>query len=258
MQLHFEEFGAPSTEAVVLLHGAPTTPEYMDLLARPLAQSRYVLRVDLPGYGRSAAVSTREPFEAVAVAIEEAVERRGVLRVALVGFSGGGYRAVQIASAGRLNVTHVVSIAGHAALSDEERAGLRASATALRTGVDFTDIVPSLFLAPLHLRGHPEAGARVLGWMRALAPEALADELEAFAAGPDLRDSLRRLQAPLLAIVGELDAASPPHRSRALARAARNGRVEVLPGRGHALLYEALDETLARVEAFLSDTSEVA
>lgn len=250
MTLHVEEFGATSERAIVLLHGAVSSPDYMDPLGEALARTRYVLRFEMPGYGRSPASSPYQ-LDGVIRAIESEVVRREVKRIAIVGSSAGGYRALQLAIAGRLEVTHVVSLGGHAALSVEEQAGLRGLAGAVRAKHDLAAVVAPLMFSPAYLSANPSAVQLTADWLRAIAPDALADELEAYAGGPDLLPALRGLHTPTLAIVGDLDAAAPPHLSRAVAGAVPNGRLEVLPGRGHGLLYEAFDETLALVEAFL-------
>ena len=52
---------------------------------------------------------------------------------------------------------------------------------------------------------------------------------------------------PVLARVGALDVAAGPAASEAIVAAARGGTLEVVPGAGHALMYEDLEGTTASV-----------
>jgi pimeloyl-ACP methyl ester carboxylesterase len=63
----------------------------------------------------------------------------------------------------------------------------------------------------------------------------VAEELSRAA---DLLPRLGALRMPILARVGELDAACPPAKTHAIARVATQTAVQIVPGAGHTLLLE--------------------
>ncbi len=260
--LHVDERG--SGPVVVLLHGAPTTPNHMMPLAERLARSWRVLLVHLPGYGRSAPL---EPYalEHSHVLVEETLVARRVRDVHLIGFSGGAYRALALAcrapqgEGDGLRVRSVASLAGVADFNDEEKKGLARYADLLR-GDSARAFNPGPLLVDLMLspRGRENAVsvADILGWATASKPEQLARELEAFIAGADLRPQIAKLALPILLRVGSIDAASPPERSRRIAEVAQHGSFEEVPGVGHALLCEDFDATATSIERHLRAASD--
>src|SRR5689334_6915668 len=89
--------------AVLLLHGAPTTSEYMVPLGRSLSDAFRVLIPALPGYGSALPLRPYDLDRSLEL-VEAAVLERGVQRLFIVGFSGGAYRAIALACRGRLRV----------------------------------------------------------------------------------------------------------------------------------------------------------
>lgn len=245
--LHVDERGSGS--AVVLLHGSPTAPEHMAGLAERLSARWRVLLVHLPGYRRS---SPLEPYamDHSHALVEEALGARGVRRAHVIGFSGGGYRAIALACRGALDVLSLVVLAGAANFEEDEKKGLTAYVGMLRAGVDPVPIVVDIMLSP---RGRENASsvADITSWCSAISAEDLARELEAFVGAPDLRPRLAELDIPILARVGSIDAASPPERSKRIAAVARRGWLEEVPGVGHALLREDFEATAASIERHL-------
>ena len=213
-----------------------------------------VLLVHLPGYGRSAPIDPYSMAHSHAL-VEEALTARGVREAHLIGFSGGAYRAFALALRGAVRVRSIVSLAGMADLTDDEKKGLVQYAGMLRDRFDPAPLLLDIMLSPRG-RENPASVADVRSWATAADGEALARELEAFVAAPDLLPELATLDIPLLVRVGSIDAASPPERSRRLAQRARDGRVrlEEVPGVGHALLCEDFESTAASIERHLEAT----
>lgn len=233
---------------VVVLHGSPGAAEDFAPLARSLARSRRVLALDMPGYGGRAAL---RPFsiDGALAAIEDELAALGASRSAIVGFSGGAYRALAIALRARIEVTSIVCLGGLAGFPREAKAPLLALAREIRGGAFERSSFAARMLAP----SHDAADARrVESWLDACSPDVLADEIAAMADAEDLAPRLGELgHTPILARVGELDQAAPVVLSEAIVRGAKNARLEIVAGKGHALLVEDADATIARVAAFL-------
>jgi 3-oxoadipate enol-lactonase len=183
--------------------------------------------------------------------IETALLRLGVQEAAFVGFSGGAYRALALATRGRIKPLGLVSLAGTAHFTSVDREAFDGFAGMLRRGEDARALLPDRFLSSAFAATHPEVVARVERWLDAIAPEHLATELDAFARAEDLRPALGSLRVSALARVGELDVATPPERSAEIAEAAPGAVLQVVPKVGHALLYEDAEATaLATASAF--------
>ncbi|SHI64611.1 3-oxoadipate enol-lactonase / 4-carboxymuconolactone decarboxylase [Nocardiopsis flavescens] len=72
-------------------------------------------------------------------------------------------------------------------------------------------------------------------------------------AGFDVRDRLGEVTAPVLAVAGARDGATPPASLEALARGVRRGRAEVLAGVAHLAPAEAPDRVAALLRAHFAD-----
>jgi pimeloyl-ACP methyl ester carboxylesterase len=249
--LHIEQRGSGTD--VVLLHGAPTTPDHMRPLAERLARRCRTLLVHLPGYGSSAGL---EPYDLARshLLLEEALGAAGVTEADFVGLSGGAYRSLAMACRNNVRARSVVGLGAVADFPEDEANGLVEYCKLLRAGVDPRPIVEELMLAP-ESRKNAAWVEDVRAWGVASPAEHLAQELEAFVAAPDLRPAIAKLEIPILLRVGSLDVATGPARSHRIARVARHATIQEVSGAGHALLCEDFEATAAAIEAHLSATN---
>jgi pimeloyl-ACP methyl ester carboxylesterase len=228
--------------AVLFLHGTPTTWDVLRPIAEAYAGRR--LLAAMPGYGKNPGWPGPTTTTAMVESIERAVLGAGVRELSIVGFSGGAYHALHLAVRGVLRVDRIVALGALGDLAADERAGLRATAQALRSGQDLAGVATARFLAPAFARGNPGACARVETWLEATPRDNLAAELEALSEAPLLLERLSTFQGLVLARTGALDGASPPSHARAIAQACPRGVVQIVDGCGHALLEEDLSGTL--------------
>ncbi|MFZ5442402.1 MAG: alpha/beta fold hydrolase [Myxococcota bacterium] len=248
MTIHVETHGA-GAEAVVLLHGLPSDVGWARSLTPALSAKYRVLIPHLPGYGQT---PPRAPYdwEQVREELATTLSAHGASRAALVGFSGGAWRALELAASGGLAPRAVVALGGLASLTTPERDGFRQFATALRAGADLRPLAGPRFLA--RRLNDPAAVAEVQGWLSAAPASAMADELEAIALEPDLEPTLSTLSCPVLARTGTADVACPPDKARAIAVACRHATLELVEGAAHALMLEDEQPTVASVMGFLA------
>ncbi len=228
---------------VVLLNGTPVVPEHLTPLAQRLSTKYRAWHVHLPGYGRSPALLPYDLDESHR-RVEETLIARGERAVHLVGFSGGAYRALALAARGRLEVRSLTLIAGYRGFTAEQRPGYRDYARLLREGADLSPALPGLMLSPA-AQTNAAWVAHVTSWGGATSNLALAAELEAFADSPVI--DVSAIEAPILARAGDLDAALPPSASREIGELAPRATVQVVPGKGHALLLEDFAATAAAI-----------
>ena len=250
--LSFREIGQAPAPTVVFLHGCPTSVDHLEPLARGIADTHRCIMMELPGYGRS---SYPPPGDGNVVgrgeiAIVATLRSIGVRRLSLVGHSLGGYRALSLACSGLFDVDAVIALGGFARLPEEIGAGLAAVAPAVRSGsLDLETGASERFLAP---ENRTRANvAEVNRWAHATTRSVLADELEAAAQLPDLRPALAGTHARVVARVGAMDTASPPHLSEEIAAALQGGSCEIVANAGHALVLEDFVGTLESIKRAL-------
>lgn len=235
--------GAP----VVLLHGLPSPPGDLKRLGEALSGSWRLIVPSLPGYAGVAADKGRHGVTTVEQALVTMLLDEGAPDAALVGHSMGGYRALSLALRSELRPAAVVALSAFAELSADERAGMVGFAAALRAGHNIRPVVGPRFLSQSFRDRSPERIAEVEAWLDLAPPEVLIEELEDVAQSPSLVQRLSSLTCPVLAITGSEDIAVPLHHARQIAAAVPGGRVEEIPGVGHALMNEALEITAVAV-----------
>ncbi len=241
---------------VLFLHGMPSPAAGLEPFWKPLLGGHRVLVPELPGYGKSPPVDGPYDFARVNALLMDALTARGVRDLAgVVGFSGGSYRALLLALKGLIPVGRVALLAGMAGPEEAERpvyAQFAVMIAAGPLGADFVNLTRERMLSPGFRQDNPGRVPEIDGWMRATTPAVLAAEMEAYARAPNVLGRLGALDVPLLARVGELDAACPPPKSEAIARAAKRAQLQVVPGVGHALPLEDAEGTAAAVARFLA------
>lgn len=251
--MFIREYG--SGRAVLALHGSPSAPTDFDPLVQRLQATMHVLLPDMPGYGQSPHIPSLSIARSVEL-IDEALIARGVREVAIVGFSLGAWRAFLLALDGKTHVNTIVTIGGIAGLDPPHAAMMQGFAKMLRGTPSLRqpfleETMTTRMLSPQSARTNPTAVAGAMGWLDWPHPESLADELEATAAAPSIYDRLSALRIPVLARVGELDIATPPELSQRIVNAIPNAKLQLVEGKGHALLLEDTDATVDSITAFL-------
>ena len=250
---HVERQGCGA--AVLLLHGftgsADTWTPHLDAL-----QTFTTLRIDFLGHGASDA--PRQPqrygMEACIDDVLGVVDRLGVQRFAVAGYSMGGRVAMRIALRAPERVWALVleSTSPGIAEAAERQARVRQdtmlAARIRREGVaafvDHWESIP-LFSSQSRL---PEKTRQALRTQRLKnTAEGLANSLEGLGAGTQepVLQSLRDLHLPVLLLAGELDAKYCGLADEMAAVLPCN-RLLVVPGAGHAV---HLEQPLAFAEA---------
>lgn len=247
----FQSKSIGSGPVVVLLHGSPSPPDGLLPLAERLASDFRAVIPAFPGYGRTPPLAGDPSMDRVRAALERTLAALGVQEAALIGFSAGAYRAFELALSGTVRATRIVSLAGLASLEAEERPAYVQFAALVDSGADLREIAASRMTSESFRRRDPARAAEVSRWPEATTRSVLSAELRAFSTSADLRPRLAEIRVPVLARVGALDAAAPPSKSEDIVRHVSRGRLEVVPGVGHALLDEDLEDTVRSVRAFL-------
>jgi pimeloyl-ACP methyl ester carboxylesterase len=247
--VHIRQDGPRNAPALLLIHGSASSTRSWDALVPLLTGCHRVLRIDLPGHGRSAPPAGRGyevPEQARSVA--QALDRLGVESAVVAGHSSGGYTAVALA---------------------EQRPDLVAALALVNTG-------PSMdaFLAPESAAIDPAQWPPTDEQVRAFAssafregyriPQDVVDDVRgmslqaltaamrgsvAYLSSRPLPERLAALGKPLQVVFGDQDRRWRPS-SAAGYRAVPGATVAMLPGAGHTPILEDPPHTAALLLPF--------
>ncbi|MEJ7930832.1 alpha/beta hydrolase [Ramlibacter sp. AN1015] len=242
---------------VVFVHGVLNDHSVWGLQSRYLAHHGFnVLAPDLPGHGRSAG----EPPRSVAQAADfvlALLDAAGVQQAALVGHSFGSLAALEAAARAPDRVSRL-ALLGTAYPMKVSDALLQAAREQPLRAIEITNTYSHSTLAPPPSALGP--GTWLYGHSRALMRRVLASNprvnvaetgfgaCHAYEGGDD---AIERVRCPVLFLLGERDAMTPPRAARSLQARARESRT-VLVDAGHSLMAEAPDAVLAALKTFLA------
>jgi len=245
---------------VVLLHGFTGTGEFWLPVAHRLPRRRCIFP-DLPGHGGTdAPVPPHEwRLDRAADEVVNLLDRLGVERFALAGYSMGGRLALALAlrHPGRVAALVLVGASpGIAPAADREARAKADAALADAIERDGIEAFSRAWEANPLFASQATMDESLRASMRAQRlsqdPARLAAALRAFGPGeqPPLDDALGAIDLPVLVMAGELDT---KFRGIATGMAARipGAAVRIVPGAGHAVPLERAEACAAEIENFL-------
>jgi 2-succinyl-6-hydroxy-2,4-cyclohexadiene-1-carboxylate synthase len=234
----------------VLVHGFTQTASSMAPLARMLESRRRVVRVDLPGHGGSASISS--DLDGAASLVVDAAEGEPF---DLVGYSLGGRVALHAACQSPMNLRSTVVISASVGIADPVARERRLErdhkmAEELAASGDVEAFLERWLANPMFAT-LPRSDADLEG-RRANTAAGLADSLRRCSLGAQrwLHDELEQLERPVLMLAGSRD---DPFVAVAAATAApcRSVKCAVVAGSGHVCHLEQPALTARLIECFL-------
>jgi len=270
LDLFIYEAGEPAAAPVVLVHGLGDEADTWRYTLPKLSETRRVIALDLPGFGRSARPERSYTIDFFQETLLEMLDTLAIQSAMLVGHSLGAVIVQSFALGAPERVTSLALIDG----------GLLARSQKL-------DLATMAFIVPglgewlyTRLRKDPQTAYQTLKpYYRNL--EALPEEERAFlfqrvnervwsdgqrkaflstlrnlarwipAQQRSLSERLARLEIPTLVVWGEQDQINPVENGKLLAAAQPSARLVIVPGAGHNLQQEypqALLQALAAEE----------
>jgi pimeloyl-ACP methyl ester carboxylesterase len=263
-ELFYYDWGWPSQQTVVLIHGWPLTSASWEAQARVLVENGYrVVAYDRRGFGRSDWASWGYDYNTLASDLGVVLESLEITGATLVGFSMGGGEVVRYLSrygAGRVSKAVLISAVTPYLLKTEDNP----------EGVDgkvFDEIIEGLkkdrpaFLAQFAPKFygrslvHHTVSESMLEFTQAMAftasPKATIDLVTAWSA-TDFRDDLANIQVRTLLIHGTNDQTVPIDVSaRRAVKFLPHGELIEYEGEPHGLNVTAADRLNADLLAFL-------
>lgn len=248
-----------SGPAVVLLHGFPFDGSMWNAQVPDLLEAGWrVLVPDLPGFGRSAPVTTEPSLTSVVGALVQGLLRTSVDRCVLVGLSLGGYLIMEWL---RQHPEMVAAIAlcdtKASADSEEARAARLAMAAAVDQDPSSCAAILRERLAPIvvghtTIQDRPAVVDAVRTWLDSADPRSVSWYQRAMAARPDSRSVLADCDLPALVVWGSEDVMAPQDEQDVLIDVLHRGRFAVIPGAGHMSAVERPDQVNAELVEFLT------
>ena len=243
--------------ALVCVHGLGGSSNTFTPVMPALARHR-VLRVDLPGSGRSQHAEGPLSIERFVQALLSLCTRLGIARAHWVGHSMGTIVCQHLAVFQPALVQSLTLFGPLKAPPEPARAALRARAAKARAeGVaGMHEVTQALLAASLSAdtRQHqPLAVAFVRESLMRQDAEAYASVCEALADAQAA--AVQAISCPVLLVTGDEDGVAPPQAVRALAErlhAARSTRVVVLPRCGHWAPVERATECQTELRNFIA------
>jgi pimeloyl-ACP methyl ester carboxylesterase len=235
---------------VVMIHGLGGTTNTFQPQMEALRGFR-VVRVDLPGSGRSPAPAGEPSLAAFAPAVIGIVRLLGITEAHFAGHSLGTMVCQAIAAEMPSMVRSLVLFGALAEPGDATRTALHGRAgLARREGMaPIADQIVTHALSASTRAESPAAVAFVRESLMRQDPEGYARTCEALA-GAEAVDP-RRIEAPALLLTGEDDAVNPPSVARALADRIRGARLATVDRGGHWLTVERPADCNRRIAEFL-------
>lgn len=239
------------TQKVLLFPGLMGTKDAFDAMLKyaDLERFQYAV-VDYRGYGCSKRMEGLFTLREAVVDACKLVEFLGWKNVAVGGHSLGALVAQMLAVAMPHRTSAILSIAGVSAkgpVSDPARAALMAEAAT--SAEKRQQIVKG---GTANRCSDAFAHALVAATFAEISPAAFAG-YASDASRTDIRDQVKELPHPVLAMVGEFDPACSEQAAReTTATFFKQVEIQVIRGASHYPLYEAPAETIASLERFVS------
>jgi 3-oxoadipate enol-lactonase len=244
-------------DAVICVHGLGGSSNSFTPLMPVLLRHR-VVRVDLPGSGRSQQAEGALSIQRFVDAVRGACARLGIERAHLVGHSMGTIVYLQLAVQAPALVRSLALFGPLLQPPDAARVALRARADKASTGgvagmhSITTDLLRVAVSADTRQR-QPLAVAFVRESLMRQSGEAYGRTCLALADAQAA--AVETLQCPVLLVTGDDDGVAPPQSVRALAQqlhGVRHPRVVILPRCGHWTPVERATECQTELRQFLS------
>jgi len=237
-----------------LFHSLLSDRASFDTIAPRLAEQFQVIIPDLPGFGDS--VATAGGLEDVADRMASFVASVAPAGDAILFGNGyGAFVALQIAIRHPALAASLILAGSGARFSEPGRDAFRGMASAGRSKglAAIADTAMARLFAPEFQAAHPDLMAeRRAAFLR--TDVAVFEAACLSLAALDQSAQLPALDLPVLMMVGEQDAATPPAMARELASLVPNAILQILPGCAHVPPLQAPDLVVKTISVFLGNT----
>lgn len=251
--IRFTEPVGPAGAPLVVLGPSLGTSTVLWETVTPLLTPRFrVTAWDLPGHGASPAATDEFTVADLADAVADGASALGATRILYAGVSLGGATGLELVIRHPDLIEAAAIIASGAQLGNpaawhERAATVRAQSTSVLVSAS-----AGRWFAPGSVEREPVIAGRLLHALQDADDESYARCCEALAAY-DVRDQLRGVTVPVLALWGEHDQVAPEQKADEIASGVHHGQARRLAGVAHLPPAEDPTATAAALIDFFSD-----
>jgi len=240
--------------AVAMIHGFGLSRAMWQWQLPALTPHFRVLIYDLLGHGESAPPEGAPDLAMFSGQLQRLMDRCGIERAAVVGFSLGGMIARRFAldHPDRLSALAILHSAHDR--SPAEREAVRRRVRQAREHGPAANVESALerWFTPTFRTSAPERIDLIRGWIKRNDPDTFHRIYRVLAEGDaEIAQGPERIACPTLVMTGEDDPGNTPAMSRAIAALIPGARLEILPGLRHMALAESPDAVNGPLSAFL-------
>jgi len=249
-EIHYKVQG--QGPAIVLLHGFMENARIWRFFLPKLTSKFKVIRVNLPGHGKSSVFSESHSMDFMAEAVNAVLEAEKIEKAMLVGHSMGGYVALAIAELYPRKVGGMVLFSSISFADDAERKKDRdrAAKTAESHKMKYiTAVIPNLFFERTGIK----ASKRIVKLVKIAAKqpkEGIVAAIFGMRNRPDRTHVLKTAQFPLLILAGHDDLLVPLEKIEEMAAHAPGAKTIILENCGHVGFLEQRRASLKAIHTF--------
>lgn len=238
--------------SIVFLHGFMESARIWRAFAYKLSSKFRVIRVNLPGHGKSSVYGEKHTMEFMAEAVHAVLAAEKVETCMLVGHSMGGYVALAFAERWPEMVRGLVMFSSISTADTKERKADRDRAVKLveeHKMKYISSVVPNLF----YERTGTKAGKRIYKLVKLAArqpKEGIIAAIRGMRDRPDRTQVLEAAAYPVLFLAGHDDPLIPVEKIQELAARVPGSRAVIMSECGHVGFLEKRKESMNAVRAF--------
>lgn len=229
---------------LLLVHGLPFQKGMWNDIVPLLDPHMRVARLDLPGFGESAAPQGTPSMSGYADILEGFLCSIGNETAIVAGHSMGGYALLDLAARFPQLLRGMVMLSSRAIADTPDQVANR-KAMALRLRTDAPEFVADLMMPRMVRQGSADIQLRkhIRDAMDPLRAEGIAWCQLAIASRPDFSARLNSIATPALVLAGSHDAIVPLEESGIMAANFQAGRLAVIEDAGHMPMIERPQDT---------------
>ena len=242
--------------SVALIHGFGLNRAMWQWQLPALTPHFTVLTYDLLGHGESVAPEGRPDLAMFSGQLLRLMDRLGIERLAVVGFSLGGMIARRFAldHPDRLSALAILNSAHDRTSAEREAVRQRVRHTREHGPAANVDSALERWFTPAFRAANPELIALIRRWIASNDPVVFPRIYRVLAEDDaEIVEGIERIDCPTLVMTGEDDPGNTPAMSQAMAALIPGARLVILPGLRHMALAESPAAVSAPLCTFLLD-----
>ncbi len=237
---------------IVLLHGFLESLNIWDYFSQELAKGFNVVRIDLPGHGKSENIDSVHTMELMADSVKAVLDEEGIKKCVMVGHSMGGYTTLAFEDQYPDYLKGFV-LFHSAAHADNKEAKINRERTVKIVENDrvgfINNFIPSLF-APDNIAIYSNEIENLKKQAANTSKQTIIAALRGMKERTEKITLLKSVGIPVMYIIGKEDSRIPTTIAMKQAAIPNRCYVTLLGGVGHMSYIEAKDETLEAVKCF--------